>query len=98
MIIWEDEVYSKIIRFDCHIVELETKYGGGYFTVIPISPPEYRKHTPTKARVVIEDDGGYTTFKIYCDWGQCHLMQIPNEMVEAIEMGRQGAVDNDLLE
>lgn len=98
-VIFEGRKFFGIREFDCHIVGLFTEktLQGTFFTVIPISPAEYRKKIPTKAKVKIQTKGDWTTFKMYSDWGQCHKMEIHNSLSKEIEFAKQKAVEQSLL-
>jgi hypothetical protein len=74
-VIFNNEEYFKIIKFDCNVVDLSYKEGGGYFTVLPVS---------THSKVEINKDNNRTTFIITDDWGKVHVMLIPNFMNEEI--------------
>lgn len=97
-IIWEGEKYSQIKKFDCRVVELETKEGGGYCIALPISPLSFRKTNPTKAKVKIITKKDFTDFIITDDWGYPRIMSIPNEMKSEIQTAIKSAVKNGLLE
>lgn len=97
-VFWQGRTYNSIKEFDCHVVDLETERGGGYLTVIPISPKEYReRHRMTRAAVRIEIGDAYTVFKITDDWGAPYRMAIPNEMKEEIRVAKQAAIKQNLL-
>lgn len=100
-IIWEGQYYYDIQTFDCRIVRLQPhRIGGGYTTVLPISPLEYRKKNPTKAKVVIinKEEREYVDFHCYNDYGGCSIMSIPKYMVEKIEVAKFAAKEQELLE
>lgn len=92
MVICQGCEYEKVNKFDCHIVDLDN-----FFTVIPISPKEYRDKNPTKAAVRIEDDGTKTTFKINNDWGALYSLTMPNHMAMEISIAKEHAVNDGLL-
>lgn len=48
----------------------------GYFTVLPISKPEYRKENKTKACVRYSDMNGWMVFKIMDDYGYEYELSI----------------------
>lgn len=89
--------FSGIERFDCHVVSLYNEHGGGYFTVIPISPLDYRKKNHTNAKARIEESNGYVEFYVYDDWGSQHIMKIPKSMHKEIRLARQSAADALLI-
>lgn len=74
-VIFNNEEYYKILKFDCSIVDLETINGGGYFTVLPVS---------THSKVEVHKDETHTIFSITDDWGKANTMIIPNFMHEEI--------------
>lgn len=102
-VIWQNQTYYGIHRFDCHEVALYTYPNGkkennwGYHTVLPISPAEFRRQNPTKAKVKIENGAGYVIFIIFDDWGDKYVMMIPNEMYHEISAAIEGAKKNELL-
>jgi hypothetical protein len=98
-VIFEGRKYFGIREFDCKCVGLFTEktLQGTFFTVIPISNSEYRKKSPTKAKVEIETKDDWTIFKMFNDWGQCHKMEIHNSLSKEIEFAKQKAVEQGLL-
>ena len=98
---WTNEGVTRyffgIKKFNCRVVSLLTKWGGTYFTVIPISKLEYRAKNKSSAHVKISKDDDYITFMIYDDWGQEHIMEIPRSMKREIKYATQSAVDDKLL-
>ncbi len=98
-VIFEGRKFFGIREFDCHSVGLFTEktLQGTFFTVIPISDAEYRKKSPTKAKVEIETKDDWTIFKMYSDWGQCHKIEIHNSLSKEIEIAKQKAVEQGLL-
>lgn len=96
MIEYAGGTFDRIRKFDCHVVDLENDHGGGYFTVIPISPLKHRKEHKTQASVDIVDDGHSTTFLITDDWGKDHKMVIENVHHAEIEKAKDAAKANGL--
>lgn len=97
-VVWEGREYHSINKFDCNIVDLQTTAkGGGYFTVLAISPTEYRRNNPTKAKVIINREDTVTQFIIYDDWGHPHEMVIPNYFAQDIFNAEQAAKEQELL-
>lgn len=91
--------YAAIKKFDCHTISLIEEHGSGYSVVIPISPKEYRRKNPTKAKVKItEAIDGYTTFWCYDDLGNAYVLDIPNHLQNQIAFAKQAAINNELLE
>lgn len=81
-VIFNNEEYFKIIKFDCNVVDLAHKEGGGYFTVLPVS---------TRSKVEVKKDDTHTNFIITDDWGKVHIMLIPNFMNDEIAIAIKGA-------
>lgn len=81
-VIFNNEEYFKILKFDCSVVDLENINGGGYFTVLPVS---------THSKVEILKDVTQTTFKITDDWGKVNTMSIPNFMHKEITTATESA-------
>ena len=54
---------------------------GNYFTVLPISPPEYRKKHPTQAEIVPIDFGQSVVFEIKDDYGKEYALVIMGDEV-----------------
>ena len=95
-VIWDGEQYKDIETFDCRIVKLNGKYGG-YMTVIPISPTDYRKENPTKAYVKIIENAEWTLFEIHSDWGEIYTMNIHNSLKDKIEIAKKAAINKELI-
>lgn len=99
MINFKGRWYTDIEKFDGRIIDLKVDYDNlseeelnkhqygcaEYFTLIPISPLDYRKENPTQAKVTVEpipnpiENSFYTCFKIYDDWGGVELIYIETE-------------------
>jgi len=94
-VVFGDREYFGISEFNCINVGLYTEktLQGTFFTHIPISDKEYRMKNTTKAKVEIENENEWTIFKIYCDWGVCHIMKIHNTLKKEIEIAKQNAID-----
>ncbi len=91
--------YVAIEKFDCHTIDLTLPHGSGYCTVLPISPADYRRKTPTKAKVrITETIEGYVSFWCYDDLGYAHVIDIPKHMEKEIETATQAAKDFELLQ
>ena len=97
-IIFEGKKYFGVQKFDCHIVGLFTEetLQGKFFTVIPISPKDYRKTRPTKAKVEIDIEKEWTIFKIFSDWGKCYVMQMHNSLKNEIKIAKDAAIEQGL--
>jgi hypothetical protein len=97
-VIFEGRKYFGVREFDCHCVGLFTEetLQGTFFTVIPISPKEYRETSPTKAKVEISTENDWTVFKIFCDWGQCHIMQLHNTLKDEINTAKNAAIEQGI--
>jgi hypothetical protein len=81
------------------IVSFKRRFGGGYFTVIPISSASHRRRHPTKAFVEYSLVEGVHQFNISDDWGTIHLLRIedgPNVRT-IIEDNLQSLKDANLL-
>ena len=96
-VIWEGREFYEIIEFDCHVINLSYKGGGGFFTVLPISPLKYRRKNGTQSEIQIKETHLYTIFSIWDDWGEKKEMQIPNSMLDKIETAKKWAIKNELL-
>ena len=94
--VFYDILYQK---FDCHVLSFGYNEGdGGYMTVIPISDKEYREKHPTKARVDVRISLGVTSFRIYDDRGEQHLVILCNSLKEEIQQAIKSAFDNNLIQ
>lgn len=99
-IIFQGNFYDKVRRFDCNVVDLGYNEGGSFFTVIPISPVEYRRANPTKAHVEITEPAAvpnHILFSIWDDWGSCHEIYLPRKMSAEIEAAKKSAIEMELL-
>ena len=84
MIKFENNTYDFIEKLDLEngIISLgnnpdkEGNYRGGYFTKLAISPPNYRKHHPTKYQLNYIGKDGISIFEIFDDWGSQHIIEI----------------------
>lgn len=88
---------DQVRQFDCHVLSIDCKGGGGFSTVFPISPKEYRANRALPDKVVITDDGEFTTFLITDDLGAIHEISIDNLHYSAIETAKAKARENGLL-
>lgn len=52
---------------------------GGWATGIPISPPEYRAKSPTKASATVEETPNSITFNLTDDWGNTHKLIVDGD-------------------
>ncbi len=92
-----------IVRnFDCYVLSIDTKGGGGYFTSFPISPKVYREALKSKGRILpdkveINYDGEFTIFLITDDWGNKYEVSIENCHYSAIQYGIEKAKEYGLL-
>lgn len=98
-VIFEGRKFFGIQEFDCYSVALFTEetLQGTFFTIIPISNIEYRKKTPTKAKVGIKTTKHWTIFEIYSDYGRCYEIKIHNSLSKEIEFAKQKAIEYGLL-
>lgn len=81
-VIFNNEEYFKILKFDCSVIDLETINGSGYFTVLPVS---------THSKIQVLKNKVHTTFSICDDWGKVNTMVIPNYMDEEIKIAEECA-------
>lgn len=95
---WAGQEWDRIVRFDCHIVELGYHDGpGGYFTALPISPLSYRRQNPTQASVRIFRGHRHMVFEITTDYGDRKEMRIPFAMKAEITAAVDAARAMELL-
>ena len=97
MIYYKDMKFDKVEQFDCHVLSFEYKEGGRYWTVLPISPLEYRKDYPTGACVEVEYGKRSTKFFITDDCRRTHIVILTNKHKEAIEFAVNEAREQGLL-
>ena len=97
-IIFEGHKFFGIRKFDCISVGLYTEktLQGTFFTSIPISDLEYRKKHPTKAKVEVKKEKGWTIFNLYDDFGSLSEMKIHNSLSNEIEFAKQKAIEYGL--
>jgi len=99
MIEFRGEKYDAIDQFDCHV--LSFKYepeGGGFCTILPISPLSYRKNVPSNSshvRVSIEEK--HTEFLIVDDHNKAHLVKVDNKHSDEIVKAIAAATREQLL-
>jgi hypothetical protein len=98
MITFDGMEWPIIRQFDCRVISVEGKSGGGWFTCLPISPTEYRRKHPTKARVAVSRGETDTVFHITDDWGHLHKVTLSNDMQEEIKAATAAAVSQGLME
>ncbi len=96
------EKSDKIRRFDCYVLSIDCKNGGGFSTSFPISPKEHREYSKARGRVlpdkvVIESDSEFTTFFITDDWGNVYEVSVDNHHYSAIEHATAKAREYGLL-
>lgn len=96
-IIWKNTVYWSVTKFDGIVIDLNFRYGGGYFTVLPISDKEYRKTNFTPASISVVNKGIHTVFNIVDDWNHKHTLSIHNSLVGEIKESLNGCLDNELI-
>jgi hypothetical protein len=89
---------DKVVEFDGTLIKLENDNGGGFMTVVPISPLAYRKTIhKTQAHITCDTDVMFTTFKITDDYGHVHMLSIPNDQREAIDHAIACAKTQELM-
>lgn len=64
------------------LVDATTQGGGGFFTVIPVSPSEHRKKHPTKFNVERKSD---SELIVYSDWGEPYFFRGDGEFLDELE-------------
>ena len=98
-VIFEKRNYYGVKEFDGKVVHLYTEptLQGTFMTVIPISPFEYRKKSPTKAKVEIIEDLEWTNFIMTDDWGKKHTIQLHNTLSFEIAYAKKISIENGLL-
>ncbi len=103
MIEYKRQKYDSIEQFDCRVISLKYKEGGGFFTCIPISPlahrktdgyARYRHELPSVTVTVRAKD---TTFTMVDDWGHRHKLKIDNSHSEEIASAIESARKEELL-
>jgi len=93
------EKTDRIREFDCHVLSIDFKNGGGFSTGFPISDKKYREVQEKKFpdKVVITEDSEYTTFIITDDWGNKYMVAIDNIHYSAIQHAKDKAKEYGLL-
>ena len=93
------EKSDTVLKFDCHVISVDFKGGGGFCTVLPISPREYREsqNRILPDKVEIAYDSEYTTFIITDDWGNEYEVAIDNHHQTAINNAINSAKEEGLL-
>jgi len=102
MVIFEGREYQKIRKFDCIVLNFQNTEGPGYFTVLPISPKEYREEQTkagrtTKAKVEIIEYLHFVKFEITDDRGEIHRVTISKDMKKEITAAKDSAKQKGLL-
>ena len=97
MIKFEGREFKKVNKFDCRVCDFDN-----YFTVIPISPKNYRDEESAKgytmsAKVVITEDDEFTHFDIRDDWKKIHRVSLTNDMVKEIKTAKAAAIKQGLV-
>ncbi len=98
-VIFEKRNYYGVKEFDGKVINLFTEptLQGTFLTVIPISPFEYRKKSPTKAKVEVIEDLEWTNFIMTDDWGNKHTIQLHNSLSFEIAYAKKTCIENGLL-
>lgn len=91
------EAFDKIDEFNFRVVKLSNTHGGCYFTVLPISSPDFRQKNNTKSRVELRYNKTHVIFDIYDDWNDKSELHIPKTMSAKIEAYKQLAFDLKLV-
>lgn len=76
-----EDSFAAVKRLDLAngVVSLLNIAGGGYSTVLPISPADYRKERPTRARAFYSLNKGVHRFLLSDDWGTEHVLILPDD-------------------
>lgn len=87
-----EHTFDSLIRFDGRSVE-----GNNFFTHLPISPKDYREERGDFP-VFIQFWKGETVteFVVTDDWGEQHVLLIPNKMSEVIEQSKANIISSDI--
>jgi hypothetical protein len=87
MIIFENQVFTNAreINLKNGVIDLINKYGGGFFTKIPISDEAYRKTHKTKYNVKCRVGFYFVEYEILDDWGKQHIICISNDHDEILQ-------------
>lgn len=98
-VIFKNQKYYGVKEFDGKVIHLYTEptLHGTFMTVIPISPLEYRKEKPTKAKVEVVEDSDWTNFIMTDDWGERYTIQLHNSLSYEIAYAKQMCIKNGLL-
>ena len=83
MIYYQDREYISFEKLDIFggILDLDNGKGGGYFTHFAVSPIEYRKKNPTKAKFEVDKENEKITISITNDWGKKNIITITDESI-----------------
>ena len=97
MVEFEGRQYDEVIKFDCRILNFTR-----YFTVLPISPKEYRDEEADKGhklpcKVEINEDDKFTHFDITDDWHKVYRVSLTNDMKKEIKAAKKAARKEGLL-
>lgn len=98
-VIFGGRKYFGIKEFDCLIITVYTEktLSGMFSTCFPISDKSHRSVYKTRARVEIKKNRGYTTFRIFSDWGTEQDVDIHNSLSKEIEFAKSKAIEYNLL-
>lgn len=84
--------FKTLISFDGRSIE-----GDNFFTHLPISQKEYRdKKGSSLAFIQFWKGDTQTEFVVTDDWGEQHVLLIPNEMVAEIEAAKANIIASDI--
>ena len=99
MIRYKGGEFDSIKEFDCRVLSFEHDAGGSYFTVIPISPLDYREREGNrdKARVDITIGATSTQFDITSDYKEIYTVSIDNIHSDEIQKAIISANKDKLL-
>ncbi len=100
MIRYKGNEFDNIKEFDCNVLSFGYDSGnGGYFTVIPVSPLDYREEEGHRdsAKVEISIGATSTQFDITSDHSEIYTVIIDNIHSDEIQKAIIAANDQKLL-
>lgn len=90
---YSNHEFASLKEFDGRVIS-----GNNFSTVLPISPKEYRDKQPGGSPVFVQFWKGEThsEFVVTDDWGDEHVLLIPNGMSQIIEESKRSIIANEL--
>lgn len=90
MVLFEGNEFSSIEEFDGHILSFGSEINGkciGFFTVLPISPKDYRDeyYTVDYAKIEISNIKDFVVFNIFTDRKRPYSVRIREQYKEEIK-------------